>query len=205
MLKKMKKPALLSLLAALFLVLGACSNSKDDKENMSGMDHSNMSDSETEDSGSDDNSGGMEGMNHSGDGEIPEGLEEAQNPTYPVGSQAIITADHMDGMNGAEATIVGAYSTTVYSVTYTPTTGGEKVEDHKWVIHQELGNSGDTPYNVGDEVVLNADHMEGMDGATATVDTAEQTTIYMVDYKDTKTGEEVTNHQWVTESELSAK
>lgn len=207
MLKKIKKPVLLSFLAALFLILGACSNSNDDSESKKEMDHGNMdmSDSETDDSGTDDNSNGMEGMDHSGDGEIPEGLEEAQNPTYPVGSEAIINAEHMEGMNGAEATIVGAYSTTVYSVTYTPTTGGEKVEDHKWVIHQELENADETPYKAGDEVVLNADHMEGMDGATAKVDTAERTTIYMVDYIDTKTGEEVTNHQWVTESELSAK
>ncbi|MBR3217674.1 MAG: YdhK family protein, partial [Exiguobacterium sp.] len=55
----------------------------------------------------------------------------------------------------------------------------------------------------GDEVVLAADHMEGMDGAEATIDTAEETTVYMVDYT-TEDGEEVTNHKWVTESELEA-
>ena len=50
--------------------------------------------------------------------------------------------DHMQGMNGAEATIVGSYSTTVYAVTYTPTTGGGKVSNHKWVIHEELKELG---------------------------------------------------------------
>ena len=45
--------------------------------------------------------------------------------------------------------------------------------------------------------------MEGMDGATAVIDTAEQTAVYMVDYTDTETGEKVTYHKWVTESELS--
>lgn len=32
----------------------------------------------------------------------------------------------MKGMNGAEATIVGAYDTTAYTVSYTPKTGGKK-------------------------------------------------------------------------------
>lgn len=49
---------------------------------------------------------------------------------------------------------------------------------------------------------MNADHMEGMNGATAVIDSAEQTTVYMVDFTSTS-GEEVKNHKWVTESELS--
>lgn len=39
---------------------------------------------------------------------------------------------------GAKATIVGAYDTTAYAVTYTPTTGGPVVKNHKWVIESEL-------------------------------------------------------------------
>lgn len=64
-------------------------------------------------------------------------------------------------------------------------------------------NAGDEPFQPGDEVVLNAEHMEGMDGATSVIDTAEQTTVYMVDYTDNVTGERVTYHKWVIESELS--
>lgn len=213
---KMKKTVLLSLFTALLLVLGACGNTDEENtentatdnnentestENMDGADHSNMDMSDSD--ANDENSDNMDGMDHSGSGEVPEGLKEAENPTYKVGSQAIINAEHMEGMNGAEATISGAYDTTVYSVSYTPTNGGERVEDHKWVIHGEIENAGEEPFKAGDEVVLNADHMEGMDGVTATIDAAEQTTIYMVDYTDTVTGEEVTNHQWVTESELA--
>ncbi|MBB6023576.1 hypothetical protein HNR77_004677 [Paenibacillus sp. JGP012] len=41
-------------------------------------------------------------------------------------------------MKGATANIVGAYDTNVYSVSYTPTTGGEPVKNHKWVIGSEL-------------------------------------------------------------------
>lgn len=144
-------------------------------------------------------------MNHSGSGEVPEGLKAAGNPTYKVGSQAILETDHMEGMKGAEATIVGAYETTAYVVSYTPTTGGEKVEDHKWVIHEEIENAGEEKFEPGTEVTLNADHMDGMKGATAEIDSAEETTVYMVDYTPTNGGEEIKNHKWVTESELSSK
>jgi hypothetical protein len=136
---------------------------------------------------------------------VPKDLKEAKDPAFPVDSKAIIKANHMKGMNGAEATIVGAYDTTVYTVSYTPTTGGKKVTDHKWVIHEELKDSGNQPLKEGTEVTLNADHMKGMKGAKATIDSAEQTTVYMVDYTPTTGGEKVTNHKWVTESELSAE
>ena len=153
----------------------------------------------------DENMDGEDGhmMDHSGSGEVPDDLQEAQDPTYEVGGQAIIETDHMSGMQGAEATIAGAYDTTVYAVSYTPEGGGDPVEDHKWVIHEELEDAPEEPYAVGDEVVLDADHMEGMDGATATIDSAEQTTVYMIDFTTTDTEEEVTNHKWVTEDELA--
>ncbi|WP_054957658.1 YdhK family protein [Paenibacillus dakarensis] len=150
-----------------------------------------------------DTSSSHHGMNHSGSGEVPTDLTVAENPKYPVGSQAVIHADHMEGMDGAVATIAGAYNTTVYTVSYTPTTGGKKVENHKWVIHEEIDNHHHESYKAGDEVTLNADHMEGMHGAHTTIDSAETTTVYMVNYKDTKTGEEVMNHKWLTEEELA--
>ncbi|CAM4321378.1 MULTISPECIES: YdhK family protein [Paenibacillus] len=137
--------------------------------------------------------------------EVPEGLKEAANPEYKVGDQVIITEGHMAGMKGATATIVGAYDTNVYAVSYTPTTGGDPVTNHKWVIQQDLKDAGDQLYAPGTEVVLNVDHMPGMKGATATVDTGEQTTVYMVDYTPTTGGEPVRNHKWVTGDELKAK
>ena len=85
-----------------------------------------------------------------------------------------------------------------------PETGGEPVENHKWVIHEELEDPGSEPLAAGDEAVIAADHMEGMNGANATIDSAEETTVYMVDFK-TADGQEVTNHKWVTESELAAE
>ncbi|MBT2690910.1 YdhK family protein [Bacillus sp. ISL-47] len=147
-------------------------------------------------------SGDHTSMDHSGSGEVPEGLKVSENPKYEVGSKAIITHGHMEGMEGAEATIVGAYDTTVYTISYTPTTGGERVENHKWVVHQEIANAKEEPFAEGDEVKVNASHMEGMEGAAAEIDSAEEMTVYMVDFTTTD-GEEVTNHMWVTETELS--
>ncbi|MGG3891200.1 YdhK family protein [Metabacillus fastidiosus] len=142
-------------------------------------------------------------MNHSSSGEVPEDLKEAKNPTYKIGSQAILEADHMKGMKGAKATIVGAYDTTAYVVSYTPLTGGNTVNDHKWVIHEEIKEAGNETLKPGTKVTLEADHMEGMKGAAAEIESAEKTTVYMVDYMPTTGGDEVKNHKWVTESELS--
>ncbi|MCF8890620.1 YdhK family protein [Priestia megaterium] len=196
----MKKQLFILGVATIIGLSGCGNNSNNDNEaknennsNQSEMDHSKMNESE------------MSEMDHSGSGEIPEGLKEAENPKFKVGSQAIIHADHMKGMDGAKATIVGAYDTTVYTVTYTPTTGGEKVTNHKWVIQEEIKDANDKELKPGTEVTLEADHMEGMKGAKATIDSAEKTTIYMVDYTPTTGGEKVTNHQWLTESELSAE
>jgi hypothetical protein len=182
----MKRTTLLLISLVAAALLAACST--DNKKN----DHSNM------------NHGNMNDMNHSSSGEVPKGLEEAKNPTYKVGSQAIVKADHMEGMNGAKATIVGAFDTTAYAVTYTPTTGAEKVENHKWVIQEEIKNAGSETLKPGTEVRLEADHMKGMRGAKGTIDSAEKTTVYMIDYT-SATGEKVKNHKWVTESELSIK
>ena len=139
----------------------------------------------------------------SSSGEVPDDLKVAEDPTYEVGSNAIITASHMnmEAMSGAVATIVGAYDTTAYVVSYTPTNGGEAVENHKWVIHKELERPGKAPLEPGTEVILNADHMKGMDGAEAVIESAEETTVYMVDFTPSG-GNEVVNHKWVIESEL---
>lgn len=218
MIKKKFMLGTMSLLAA--FTLAACNNADEEMNPTGSGDQTEMDssgdmntdseedmDMDSDEEQNDDSEEGMDmdGMNHSGSGEIPDGLEEAESPTYEVGSQAVIEADHMEGMNGAEATIVGAFDTTAYAVSFTPTTGGEPVENHKWVIHEELEDAGEEALEPGAEAVIEADHMEGMDGATAEIDSAEETTVYMVDFTPTTGGEEVVNHKWVTESELSAK
>ncbi len=146
--------------------------------------------------------GGHEGMDHSGSGEVPAGLMEAESPAYEPGTEVIVNADHMAGMQDAEATVSGAYDTTVYAVTYMPTDGSEKVENHKWVIHQELKAEENASLEPGDTVILNTDHMSGMQDAEAEIVSAEDTTVYMIDYE-SPDGEKITNHKWVTEAELS--
>lgn len=147
----------------------------------------------------------MESMQHEDSGEVPTGLKEAENPKYKVGDKATIETTHMAGMKDAEATIVGAFDTTAYEVSYVPTNGGKRVEDHKWVVQEEIKDAGEKMLEPGDEVEIEADHMEGMKGATATIEDAEQTTVYMIDYMPKNGGKEVKNHKWVTEDELSEK
>lgn len=147
----------------------------------------------------------MNHTNHISSSEIPQGLKTAKNPTYPIGSKAFIQADHMPGMKGAAATIVGAYETTAYAVTFTPTTGGKPMSNHKWVIQEEIKNPGDKPLTSGTQITIIADHTPGMKDATATIDSAQQTVVYMVDFTPTTGGKLVKNHKWVTESELSTK
>jgi hypothetical protein len=144
-------------------------------------------------------------MNHSSSGEVPATLKIAENPKFPVGSTVLITDGHMAGMKGAEATIVGAYDTTAYVISYVPTTGGEPVKNHKWVIHEELIDPEEAPLAPGAEVQTNAAHMEGMENAIVRIDEAIQTTVYMVDYTPTTDGEAVKNHKWMTEEELTSK
>lgn len=176
---------------ALVLTLSAC-GADNEEENHENMDMDSNSESHSEE------------MDHSGTGEVPEGLKVADNPTYELGTQVLVNADHMEGMKGAEATIVGAFDTTVYAISYTPTTGGERVENHKWVIHEEILGANEEPFEPGTEVTLDAEHMKGMNEAKAEIVSAEETTVYMIDYVSPIGGEKITFHKWVTESELSA-
>lgn len=137
-------------------------------------------------------------------GKLPYELKEAENPTFPVGTKVKIFADHMEGMKEAEGTVVGVYDTTAYAISFIPTSGGEKVNNYKWVIHEELEGASGAPMQPGRELVINAAHMQGMKGANATVEAAEEGPVYMVDFT-TTTGVEVKNYKWLIEAELVAK
>ena len=103
-------------------------------------------------------------------------------------------------MDGAIATIVGAYDTYTYSVSFVPTTGGPEITDHRWVVQEELKDAGNDRLADGTEVTITANHMTGMDGAAATIDYSTDETVYVVDYE--ADGMLMTNHKWVTESEV---
>ena len=173
------------------VLLAACSTDTTTEEASVGSESVSMESMSEESSAS--SSEGMGDMVHDDSGVIPEGLMEAQNPSYKVGDSVLMQAGHMEGMKGAEATIVA----------YDPTNGDPRVENHQWVIQEEIMDAGTDPFGVGSEVMLGAEHMEGMNGATATIDAAEMTTVYMVDYIDTVTGETIKNHKWVIEQELA--
>ncbi|MFL2134635.1 YdhK family protein [Desemzia sp. FAM 24101] len=178
------------------LALSACSTTEEAETN------SSESSSSIEESSSMEESD-MGHMMHDDSGDIPEGLQEAQDPTYAVGDTVMIESGHMPGMKGAEATIVGAFDTVAYEVSYDPTNGGDRVKNHKWVVYEEMAEAGDSALEPGTEVTLEAMHMEGMQGAAATIDAANETTVYMVDYQPTDGSETVKNHKWLTEDELA--
>jgi hypothetical protein len=180
----MKKLTAAAISILFLLAVTACSSNKDDDINA--------------------NPFAEEEHSHTRTAELPDGLMEAANAKYMEGSNVKIKANHMKGMNGAKATVLGAYDTTAYVVSYTPTTGGAKVTNHKWVIQEEMKDAGRGELAPGTKVTLEADHMPGMKGATAEIVSAEKATVYMVDYTPTTGGAKVTNHKWVTENELQA-
>ena len=147
--------------------------------------------------------GGQEHMHAMDGGPAPEGIAAAEKPTYPVGTQVTLTADHMEGMKGAPATVVGAYKTVAYAVNYTPTDGGPEVTNHKWVVQEEPQGAGSERLADGTEVTIEADHMPGMKGATGTVASSTTQTVYMVDYE--ADGMTMTNHKWVVEKEMKPR
>ncbi|ARD49659.1 YdhK family protein [Sporosarcina sp. P33] len=192
------KKSMLAIGTSLILVVGACGANTADEEKPA-EEQTPQEDVNTEEESP---QADIE-MEHASDGEVPEGLQTAEDPAFPVGSKAVIETDHMPGMKGAEATIVGAYDTVAYVITYTLADGGEKVKDHKWVVHEEIEGAGEEVFEDGAEVTVLADHMEGMKGAEAVIESSEDTTVYMIDYMPTTGGDEVKNHKWVVDSELS--
>lgn len=146
-----------------------------------------------------------EEMVHDESGKIPQGLQKAENPTYKVGDTVEILTDHMEGMKGAQATIVGAFDTIAYEVSYDPKNGGPREGNHKWVVQEEIKDAGNEMIENGTEVTIEASHMQGMEGAKATIESAEDTTVYMVDYEPSTGGEKIKNHKWVTDSEVSSE
>lgn len=141
-------------------------------------------------------------MEHDDEGRLPGGIKIMREPTYKVGDDVILNHGHMAGMEGAQAVIVAAFETTAYEISYTATDGSGPVLNHRWIVHEEVENYQETPYMVGDQIVVDAYHIAGMEGADATIDDVTTQTVYMIDYVDTQTGELIINHKWVVEEEL---
>ena len=105
-------------------------------------------------------------------------------------------------MKNAKGTVKEAYKTYAYEVSYTPTNGGDKVNNHKWVVNEEVADAPEHGFKKGDTVKLEADHMSGMKNAEAKIDGVEETTVYIVDYQSTDNDKMVKNHKWMTGDEL---
>ncbi|AZA09058.1 YdhK family protein [Corynebacterium pseudopelargi] len=195
--------ASIAIAATAALALSACSDDKDEEEVVvtttaeNGATDTTVVEIEEHDD-HDDHHG--HGAHKTDGGEAPAGMKEAENPRFKVGEKVRIDAEHMPGMEDAIGTVTGAYTTTVYEVNYDPTDGSPRVEDHKWVVQEELQDPGAEPLQDGDPIVIEADHMDGMKGAKGTVEDVEQTTVYMVDFD--ANGKHFKNHKWVTEDEL---
>ena len=67
-------------------------------------------------------------------------------------------------------------------------------------VPEGMVKAADPKYPVGSEVTLTACHMHGMKGAKATIASSTDETVYVVDYE--AHGMKMTNHKWVTESEI---
>lgn len=112
------------------LVLTGCSTGGDQDQ----ATPSSTSQHEGHGSGGSSDGGGME---HPMDGgPAPEGIERASLPKYPAGTEVTLTADHMEGMDGATATIASSTDETVYVVDYEA--DGMKMTNHKWVVDSEI-------------------------------------------------------------------
>ncbi|MDG5473178.1 DUF1541 domain-containing protein [Jeotgalibacillus sp. ET6] len=148
----------------------------------------------------------FEGIELSGDGEIPEGLEGAEDPAYGEGDTVTINASHIAGMEGAEGTIVSAFDTNAYSVSYDRSDSSERVENYQWVIDEEIrGGSNEGSYAEGEEVELSTERIEGMYEANAVIEAIEEdATVYMVDFSLTESEDTALNYKWLLEKELSA-
>src|SRR5699024_11116151 len=133
------------------LVLTGCSNGGDQDQATPSSTSQNEGHGS---SGSSSDSGGMEQPTDGGP--APEAIEKAASPKYPAGPEVTRTAEHMEGMDGANATNAGAFDTYTYAVNFTPTTGGNPVKDHKWVVQEEIKDAGDQRLADGTEVTLEA-------------------------------------------------
>lgn len=137
---------------------------------------------------------------------IPNGEDLSQyktaaNPTFPIGSKVIIKSEHSKGMKDAKATVVKAYDTIAYSVSYTPKEGAA-VKDSQWIVNEEIIDDNDVAFEVGDIVRTTASHKPDAHGVDLTIESVRPTTAYVVDYVDTNTNKKISHYQWVIEDEM---
>lgn len=200
----MKKHFLLYYLVSILILFGCSMNKQTKEDNEAGSNVTNYQEDVDKEMEEEKINNSHQAVNESTWGELPEGIKEAKNPKYPVGTKVIINAAHDAEMKGQEGVVVGAYDTIAYSVTYQPTNEDHEEVNYKWVVQEEVKGMADDPLKEHSEVIIYANRELGMKGAEGIIETVQETTVYMVDYK-TKDGRNIKNYQWFIESELSKK
>ncbi|MEJ6399876.1 YdhK family protein [Nicoliella lavandulae] len=137
-------------------------------------------------------------------GKAPKGLKMATNAKYMKGAKVMIKANHMSGMKGAMATVVGAYNTDLYTIDYTPTNGGKEVKNHKYLVAPEIKTAKKGQLKVGEQITVEADHMTGMKGAKGKIVSIKKGPAYMVNFKATNSNVTYKNHKWLAQSDLTS-
>lgn len=67
---------------------------------------------------------------------VQEEVQDASDRPLDIGDTAVMTATHMPGMEGANATISKVWTGTVYMVDYQA--DGMTMKNHKWVVEDEI-------------------------------------------------------------------
>jgi hypothetical protein len=132
----------------------------------------------------------------------PEAFTPAEDPIYPVGTRVVLAADHLPGMEGAEAVVSAAFDTVLYAVSYTRTDTGEQVLWQRWVAHEEIEGAAGLPYEAGSIVTLKAGFAPGMEGAQAEIVEVLTGTAYMADFEASDGSGPVEGYRWLSEEEI---
>ena len=107
--------ALTTLAAVAALSVAGCASESDDAP----ADHANHADHADHGAHGGHDHPADGGHDHPADGgPAPAGIAEATDPTYPVGTEVTLTADHMPGMDGATATTVSYTHLTLPTTPY---------------------------------------------------------------------------------------
>lgn len=136
-------------------------------------------------------------------GYVTAGSREAENATFPVGTEVILAHEHFPGAAGSQALVTGAFDEIAYAVSFQPGAAGFPFEyAHRWIMHTELWGWQDNEiFEPGTIVMLYTDHFPGSRFQIGIIEYYEIGTTYMLDLV-TRYGLPVWDHQWFTESEI---
>lgn len=126
---------------------------------------------------------------------VERSLEKLKNKKRDVGATG----------NSADSDTLNALLSQVQNLTEQITTlqENENSNENNNGNDDQMTDNEQPQFNVGDVVILSADHMPGMQGAIAKVDSVNDG-AYEVDYWPTDGSAEVKNHKWVTADEMQA-